>query len=295
MKLFSLLSVAASVTLIAGCSQRPMLLTNSVSAEKPIVIKEKSSDALRFLHDQGVYTVRDLTKDEFEGVEDDVAEYMKANQVFNSSSDGGVGYSASSVAVGTGLGLSINFASSLSVIGMLSNAGNGGYEGRNYPFAWDFHSSHFLMKKNGSIDIDLLGDTAEKVVNKYAEKMTGLYKTTITKSRGLNKSESKWIPDTDVSYSAVTNFKRSDRARVRGAVVVRFQCPVKGENAGQFCKASFSIRSVNDRYPLANAMREEFMRTLGGDYAVYIPPNTAYYNVPAVLHGDGKVEFLVER
>ena len=295
MRIYQFIVAVMGVTLIAGCSQKPMRLTQLNNSVSPIVIKENSSDPLRLLYEQGAYTVRDLTKDEFEDVQDDVTEYMKTNQMFESKSDSGLGYAAGSTAVGTGLGLSLEYASGVALLGMLSKIGSAGYEGENYPFAWDYSSKHFLMKKHGDVDIELLGKAAEAVVNKYADQMTDLYKTTVTESKGLVKSDSKWIPETDVSYSAITNFSRSDRARVRGAVLVRFQCPVKGEKAGQFCTANFSIRSVNDRYPLANAMREEFMRTIGDEYAVYIPPNTAYKNVPSVLHGSGRIEYLVEK
>lgn len=295
MRIVPFIAVVTAVVLISGCSQRPMKLTQVNHSVTPILIKENSSGALKLLHEQGAYTVRDLTKEEFEAVQDDVIEYMRTNEVFESQSGTGVGYAAGSTAVGTGLGLSFEYASGVALLGVLSKIGSAGYEGENYPFAWDYSSKHFLIRKHGDVDIDLLGNTAELVVNKYAAQMTDLYKTTITESKGLVKSDSKWIPETDVSYTAITNFSRSDRARVGGAVLVRFQCPIKGEKTGQFCTATFSIRSSNDRYPLANSMREEFMRTLGEDYAVYIPPNTAYKNVPSILHGSGKIEYLVEK
>lgn len=295
MRIVPFIAVVTAVVLISGCSQRPMKLTQVNHSATPILIKGNSSDALKLLHEQGAYTVRDLTKEEFEGVQDDVIEYMRTNEVLESQSGTGVGYAAGSTVVGTGLGLSFEYASGVALLGMLSKIGSAGYEGENYPFAWDYSSKHFLMRKHGDVDIDLLGNTAELVVNKYAAQMTDLYKTTITESKGLVKSDSKWIPETDVSYTGITNFSRSDRARVGGAVLVRFQCPIKGKKAGQFCTASFSIRSANDRYPLANSMREEFMRILGEDYAVYIPPNTAYKNVPSILHGSGKIEYLVEK
>ena len=295
MNITKITTLASALLLISACSQYPMRLTQQNYSEKPIIIKENSSDALKLLSAQGAYTARDLTKDEFEDVEDDVEEYKKINQIFETSSDSGIAYAVGSTAIGTSLGLSLDFAGGLGLAGLLSNLGSAGYEGENYSFAWDYSSKHFLMNKNGKIDIELLKATTESVVGDYSALMPDIYKVVITESPGLEKREYKWIPKTDVSYGRFIKFNRNDNSGRKGTVSITFQCPVKGELAGGFCTASFAIRSVNDRYTLANAMREDFMRRLGPDYAVYIPPNTAYKNVPSVLHGDGKIEYLVEK
>lgn len=47
-------------------SQHPMRLTQVNHSVSPIVIKDSSSNTLKLLSEQGAYTVRDLTKEEFE-------------------------------------------------------------------------------------------------------------------------------------------------------------------------------------------------------------------------------------
>lgn len=281
--------------LISACSQRPMKLTEGNYTVSPIVIKDNSSDALKFLNSQGAYTVRDLTKAEFASLQKDVAEYSKTHQLYEANSDSGIAYAVGSTAVGTGLGLSLGYASKLSLIGMLSGIGGASYEGENYPFAWDYSSSHFLMRKGGDIDLDVVKQTMDTVVEQYAALMPDIYKATITRSSEVVKVEGKFIPATDIAYTKNIGFKKNDGSGRSGSASIFVQCPIDGEPVHRFCKASFNIRSVNDRYLLNNAMREEFIRKLGPEYALYIPPNTGYKNVPAILYGNGLIEYLVEK
>lgn len=291
----ALFVVAISAVLISACSQRPMKLTEGNYAVSPIVIKENSSDALKFLNSQGAYTVRDLTKGEFASVQKDVVEYSKTHQLYETDSDSGVAFAVGSAAVGTGLGLSLGYASKLSLVGMLSGIGGAGYEGENYPFAWDYSSSHFLMRKDGDVDLNVVKEAMDTVVEQHAALMPDIYKVTITRSSEVVKVDGKYIPATDVGYTKNIGFKRNDGTGRSGSASIFVQCPIDADQDRRFCKASFNIRSVNDRYLLNNAMREEFIRKLGPEYAVYIPPNTGYKNVPAVLYGSGVIEYLVEK
>ena len=286
-KIVAFMLIAAT---LAGCaSSRPMRLTEGNYKKVPIVVTESSSDGLRLLMRSGVVTVRDMTKKEFSEHDDDVAKYNEMRSIRPKSIDG-AGYHATVGAVGMAAGLTFKYASGLALIGMFSSAP----DDLNYPFSWDYHSDNFLVSTSSSLDAGEVRAAAVQTLEEFSSVISSEYGVSPTGEVSVfpiefsgKRVESVFPSDYDfenVSQRFHTNEKKV-------SAVILYGC----QNTGLNCRLSFRIRLNNGIVGLTNAVRERFMEILGSSYALYIAPNSLLFNLPSVLYGDGRLEYLVEK
>ncbi|MCA6065388.1 hypothetical protein [Thalassolituus marinus] len=275
---------------LAGCaSSRPMRLTEGNYKEVPIVVMENSSGGLRLLMENGVVTVRDMTKKEFSEYEGDAAKYNEARSV-RPKSISGAGYHATVGAAGIAAGLTFKYASGLALLGMLSDDP----EDLNYPFSWDYHSDNFLVSTSSSLNADEVRAAAIQTLDEFSSVITDEYGVSPAGAVSVFPLEFpggrvESVFPSDYTFENVSQSFHSDGKKV--SAVILYGC----QNNGLNCRLSFRIRLNNGIVGLTNPMRERFMEILGGSYALYIAPNSALFNLPSVLYGDGRLEYLVEK
>lgn len=286
-KIMALMLVAATM---AGCaSSRPIRLTEGNYKGVPIVVVESSSDGLRLLRDSGAVTVRDMTKEEFSDHESDVAKYNELRSARPKPLSGDA-YHASVGAVGLAVGLTFKYASGLALVGMLSSDS----EGRNYSFSGDYHSQGFLMSASSEVSQDRVRHAAMQVLAEFAPVISGEYGVTplgevSTDKIDFPKGRIESVFPSGYGFERVSVKFSSDKKRASAVIV--FGC----HDAGSNCRITFNVRMNNEIMGLTNPMRERFMEILGDSYALYIAPNSSLFNLPSVLYGDGRLEYLVEK
>lgn len=286
-KIVAFMLIAAT---LAGCaSSRPMRLTEGNYKGVPIVVAESSSDGLRLLRDGGAVTVRDMTKEEFSEYEADVAKYNEMRSA-RPKPLSGAAYHATVGAVGMAAGLTFKYASGLALVGMLSSDS----EGRNYSFSGDYHSQGLLVSTSSGVSQDQVRRAAMQVLSEFAPVISGEYGVSLLGDVSADKIEftkgrvESVFPSGYEFERASVKFSSNSK---RASAVIVFGCQDTGRN----CRITFNVRLNNEIMGLTNPMRERFMEILGGSYALYIAPNSSLFNLPSVLYGDGRLEYLVEK
>ena len=260
------------VALIAGCASAPKVGQKS-KASYPIVVGEKSSKALRDLHSVGVVGVRDLNAKELRRYQNDQEKFGAASRSRTGINAGAYSATTSAAAVAGGMALG-----SVTGVGLLS-AMLADERPDNYRFALDFSDRYYIASLSG-VDVNLLNSAIRSAVQDVTNFFAQSYSLSST-ARDFTR---------DLSFSM--HWLEPNRDRYSIGLEVEPTCASGSINC---VFRSFShLRKGGVRSPIEAALLVDFMSKLPESYFLYIPPNRSIYQLPAVIYGGGRVEYLVE-
>lgn len=266
---------------ISGCASSPKVGDKN-NPDYPIVISESSSVALRDLSALGLNGFRDLSISEFEANADDID---KHGQIINPQFGNG-SYAVATATVGAAAGVALDFVSGAALIGFLGRDD----KVRNYEFSRDLPSEYVIATKDGTPLHEYLKNhyqiAADKTIS-YVEQFVGKKPGKISQGEIINKENGSMIYKLFFTRSGVI-----DKVYRNGLFFVSVDC---NSPKASICKLAIHMKVGSKRSSAEPFYVDALAKAVDENLLIYLPPNKEIYQLPAVIYGGGRVEYLVEK
>jgi hypothetical protein len=284
--------LALTILVVSGCSTAPRVGDVS-GADYPLEFSQASSDALNTLRHTRLRGIRDLNRDEFSVLKDDLAKFHEITQVTPDNRLSSNAFAATSAAVGTSMGLALDYAMGIAILGRLAA------DDReiNYDFSGDFNSKTILYSP---LSADQFLDQLEVAIPKSMESFNKLInhkymvdidqKPIVVRLKAGAKGNNT---DKDVyEYVSVVS-KKVDGKKIPSMFHFAAMCPPVSLK-GVLCDVYIKFKLNRKENPAVSILAQEIARNLPKDSVLYMPPRKDLYQLPMIYTTSGSPMFLVE-